>query len=397
MPTGSREGRPAATPCEGPGPGDASEVSARWSELRAAAEVCADAQAETLRQAACDGYEAAALTARTVAVDDLPTFQRLIGKLLAARGGGELTGASCGVTDYVDLLESRFAQFLEFVEADLARPDDTVDEGIAQLRRLLRYDAACQAQGLSDLVCDRFAEQLYPDVLDRMRAAAYADCRREGSPRTLGELLAGAIAPSRVIVPPPPPGGAGSALFGYARYTDVDLESDASWCASAVDVRVFETATDVPAELPERARRLTGGEAPGSHVTEVTVAVPPSGSLTLSGEVHAPVCADGSVPASELVVRLNGREVHRAPRSGSGFTLDSRPADLVVADLLAAAGLAGPPFDLDLRREGETCEGWSSPSSLATVHVVEPGGRVDVVVARDPWTWLSEYTVTNWD
>lgn len=355
---------------------DLGQAQALFDELQAVVLACQQLEVARLKQKACDAYAAAELRAQAVAADSFAAFDQLAVPLIAGLAYTQLTGAECDTGAFSAVLDAKFGQFLDFVEAEVAKPSfDAVFEAIVdRFRDLVDYHAHCQLMGLSEAVCDRFAQHLYPEVLERLREAAYRECRAEGNLLTLSQMHA-QVLPRPVVGNRPRPrlrALRGGPYLDFARYTYADLEADLAHCRSELGVRVFDDAATVPVELASQQRALQGGALPGGHATAASVRVPKDGSLTLGGAVKALLCPDGSFSDDALVFRVGGAAVAQRARNGGGFTLETSPADLVLEQVLATAGL--PPdtagFTLEVFREGSACGGeFSSPFKLYEVSV----------------------------
>lgn len=355
--------------------GTPEEMAAHWSRHRAIKERCEAAQVAAVSSAACSAYGAAEVAAAAVAINDYPTYQTIVGRLLKARGDVQIAGEdTCDVSGYPALLDAKFEQFLTFVgiEFERLRQANDLDSQIAMFRKLAKYSAVCRVTALSDEVCGRLDEGLLPDVLDLMRLTAWNDCRADDDPTLLAYMHGGSLATPREPedAPADQVGGTGD-FYSFADFTYADLALDVAHCASQIEVDVFDDATTLPIELEDQGVSLGVGAAPGAQVVTSPVVVPADGALEIGGSVHALICADGSVSSDALVARVNGVEVARSPQDGLHFSLTDDTWDLVVADLLTTAGLPGSTtaFSLEIWREGEGCGRTPADLLLYTLQV----------------------------
>jgi len=376
---------------------DIVRAQAQADRLLAVIEACALREQAGLTARACEAYQAAATTAQVIAADSYERFRELVTPLLLTQADVQITGATCTAPSLDALLEAKFAQFLDFIEADYARPGLLAgfDTAARELRRLIDYDVACQAMGLF-AVCARLDGSLIPTVLDRLRSAAFRECREDSSVQLLSEMSALVVVPRRILQPrrsdrARPAATSAASYLTYGRFTYADLEDDMAYCRSSPEIRVFEDARGVPTELEEQRVVLPASMQPGSHTTTAEVEVPRDGSVRIAGPIGTLTCPDGSVSADEVVARVNGVRLASRPAAGPTFATATSPFDLIVADVLAQAlppGTQVSEFTVELRREGAACGGLFSEHSLLysiRVRVGAPTCQVDgeaVLVAR---------------
>lgn len=355
--------------------GTPEEMAEHWGRHAALVQRCEEERVAAVAAAACSSWQAAEVGASAVAVDNFATYQTIVGRLLKARGNVQIAGEeTCDTSGYSPLLDEKFRQFLTFVglEFERARQAEDLDAPIELFRDLATYGAVCRASAISDSVCGRFTTELFPDVLDILRQSAWDDCRADDRPWQLAYLHGGTLSVERQLEEPTPDqvGGSG-AFYTFARYTYADLGLDVAYCASQLDVAVFDDATTVPVELEGQGAAFGPGTGPGAQVVTATVTAPDDGALEIGGSVHGLVCADGSLSADSLVARVGGVEVARSALAGEHFALAGATWDLVIAEILATAGLPSSTteFDLEIWREGAGCGRTPANLRMYTLHV----------------------------
>jgi hypothetical protein len=363
---------------------DVVRAQAQFDRLVAVVEACALREVERLATEACGAYQAAALAAQSIAADSYQRFRDLVTPLLLTQAGVQVTGATCEAADVDGLLQAKFGQFLDFIEADYVRPDfaPTFDDAVRELRSLIHYDVTCQLMNLG-AVCTRLEIELIPTILDRLRDAAFRECRTAESLLLLAQMYAQdyvrpVIAQLRGVRRGAPAALNAGSYFTYGRFDYEDLEDDVAHCRSTLQVRVFDDAREVPHELVERRVDLASSAVPGVHATMAEVDVPPDGSLNLSGAISTLTCPDGSLSPDELVARVNGVRLAARPANGADFAATTNPFDLVVEDVLAQAvpGGSASEFTVELLREGPACGGvFSQARTLYSIraHVDDDG------------------------
>lgn len=352
---------------------DIVRAQAQADRLLAVIEACALREQAALTARACEAYQAAATTAQVIAADSYERFRQLVTPLLLTQADVQITGATCTAPSLDALLEAKFAQFLDFIEADYARPGllAEFDTAARELRRLIDYDVACQQMGL-DAVCARLDGDLIPTVLDRLRSAAFRECREDSSVQLLSEMSALVVVPRRILQPSRsdrarPAAASAASYLTYGRFTYAELEDDMAYCRSSPEIRVFEDARGVPTELEDQRVVLPASTQPGNHTTTAEVEVPRDGSVRIAGPIGTLTCPDGSVSADEVVARVNGVRLASRPAAGPTFATTTSPFDLIVADVLAQAvppGTQVSEFTVELRREGAACGGLFSDGFL---------------------------------
>ena len=345
-------------------------------ELLALRNGCSQLQIQAIQQRACDKLSVATSNASVIAADSFSTFQDLAVSLFAATSMAQAAGATCasGEQDTAPLIESKFDQFLTFVEARMARSGFADEATQRDLRVLFSLDAQCQILGMTT-ACQRFATVLYPRLLDIMRKSAFDSC-----------LISGAQPLTQLQEMGAPFSTRKDPFYGYAGYSMADLEQDAVYCTNPqLNMSVFENATTLPEEITSSAATLRALGTQGSYITQGSITVPAGGSLNMTGQIRALRCADGTQSNDELVFRLNGRELVRHARQGEGYTITNQALDFVPPRDLARLGLAADlgAATLTLEREGAGCTEadpitFSSPLTLFTI-IVTLGARSDQV------------------
>ena len=309
---------------------------------------CSALEAQQLRQAACTERQTAvnkAAPART-----LSELRDLMRSLLGTQAAVERAGADCVPdTDVQALIAVRAEGYLSLLAEQVRRGDFGTEPGVRALSSLFDISGAC---GFLDLgtACDQLRTSIFPDMLDTMRRAAFDDCRDRGAALSVAQFLDLGAATGR-----------DGPFLDLARFRMAEVEADLMQCtAPTLSVRVFETVDGSPEALPDRDMQLQPLQGFADYRLAGTVRPPRQGQIVLEGPVRVARCPDGSAPAVDLVVRTanNLREVARRPHDGQRFTLDRRPIDLAVPDLLRAAALdpeAASGVSLLIRQEGAAC------------------------------------------
>lgn len=303
-----------------------------FNELEAIQAGCNDLRIEQLHQDACTGMGAAVAQASGSPSRTFEDVRRRTAALLGSMAYVQETGATCAgdVEDRADALLPRI--FDEFVDTLLSGIRDGSlfeDAGPRELSQLLNYQGHCQELGL-EAVCDRFTDQIYPNLLDAMRLASFNECRATNSTLVVSQFHAMGARLSKT-----------GQFFDYGRFTLTDVRHDISYCTNPrVEVRVFEDALDIPAEIVERRQDLQLAPALGDYRRQTTVEVPRNGSLNVNAVFRGQRCATGESLPADLVVRLGIFEVARRPLNTSGnHDLSAQPLDVVMSRLLEQAGL----------------------------------------------------------
>jgi hypothetical protein len=354
---------------------DIARAQAEFDRAQAVVEACNLRQVAALTARACEAHQAALLTAQAIAADGYQAFRDLVTPVMLTQANVQLTGAECPATPFDAVVQAKLEQFLDFIAADYARPDFAADFGVAaaELRRLFDYAAGCRRLGLEP-TCERFDDELIPTILDRLRAAAYRECRDRNDLLLLAQMYVQEL--PRPVIQPQSAGRAHAAVttgpyLTFGRFTFEDVERDLAHCRSSLTVRVFDDADDVPHELTERRVDLPASPEPGQHATTAEVSAPPDGSVTVEGAVRTLTCPDGSGSADALVARVNGVQLAARPADGASFALATQPLDVVVDAVRGSAVAAdASEFTVELFREGPACGGvFTSPLLLYAIRV----------------------------
>ncbi len=221
---------------------------------------------------------------------------------------------------------------------------------------LFAIEADCQVLELG-AACDRLRTQIFPDLLDGMRKAAFDECRSRGTSLPVAQFLDLGVLNER-----------SDPFMGLGRFRVSDVEADLMQCtAPQLGVRVFDAVSGVPQALPGRDLLLQPMHAFSDYRTRAEVRVPRDGHIVLEGPVAVGRCPDGSALDAELVVLTATSPpvaVARRAHNGTRFRLDSSPIDLSVQALLVAAGLdpaAATNVGLIVRQEGGDCRSRVNP------------------------------------
>lgn len=328
-----------------------------YDELVAARQICLEAEVQALKDRSCDALETAQFRAQTLLADSFTTFQELTLPLLAAEAFVQETGADCATADSTQvgpLIAGKFDQVLQVLQSQQLRGGFAEAATARDLQVLLSYKGSCDQLDLGT-ICDRLNDEIIPNLFDGMRVGAFNECRSSGSALVLSQLhfLGTSVTDTRQFL-------------GFGRFGPADIEADMTYCTDpSLNLRVFSDAAGIPTELTDRAATLRPLVGLGNYPRSTTVEVPRDGSLTVSGEVAALRCADGSASTADLVARIGNREVARRRVGGNGYPLTTAPLDLVVSQLLAAAALdpvATNAFTVLINREGGQCPGALGPT-----------------------------------
>jgi len=357
---------------------------------------CVQIDLSILEQRSCDVLAVAVSQAEAVLASDFAEFKSLTTPLFSANAYVQLTGATCtpvGPERVDPLVDAKFDQFLSILQSQQLRGDFAQEAGKRELDQLLSYHADCQKMGLTTS-CTRLTDVIYPNLLDGMRQAAFDECRSSGRATAVAQFHAlGSDA------------GNDSQFMDFGRFGRAAVEADLAYCTDpSLELHVFDSASGVPDELTARAQTLRPLAALGSYAIATDVEVPrDGGSLTVSGHVAALRCGDGNVAPSDLVVRVNGREVARRGTGGSEYTLATSPLDLALASVASAAGLdpqAVSGFTLAFFREGGQCTesaglAFTAPLKMFEIRVNLGTVPATVFLLRGPMSF--SYSLTDVD
>ena len=343
--------------------------------LMSVVQSCAETETVRLHARACDAYAVTLQNAQVLAASNQQLLTELLVPLENAAATVQALGAPCDLSGMGAVVDQKFDQFLNFLEAEFRKnsfSSDTQDH-LQALKRLFNLHADCQLLSVGDAVCDRFPSSLFPDALDRLRQAAYQECVSRKTPIVLVRLYQDHFDPVRPVAQ----GSQSGPYFTHARYTYDDLEKDLSYCASDLKMQVFDDATTVPIEKTDQEQTLKAPATPGNYDTEAEFTLTFDGSITLSGHLLSPVCATGSFSNDQLVFRIAGQEIARKPASEGTFTINTSPADLLPSKDLLTAGQKQllPSYTVVVQREGDGCGGLLStefPLYRLKINVLPP-------------------------
>lgn len=319
--------------------------------LLATVQRCQALEVQQVQQAACEEIQAAAEDL----VISLPTstadMNRKSRRLLGANAAVQKASATCEpMPDVNALIADRMADFLAVLSGQIRRGDLASRAGARELGVLFAIEADCQVLELG-AACDRLRTQIFPDLLDGMRAAAFNECRSRGTSLPVAQFLDLTVDSDR-----------NDLFMGLGRFRTSEVEADLMQCtAPQLGVRVFETVSGSPQALPGRDVILQPMRAFNDYRTRAEVRVPRDGHIVLEGPVAVARCPDGNALGAELVVLTASSppvEVARRAHNGTRFTLDSQPIDLSVQSLLLAARLdpaSATNVGLIVRQEGGYC------------------------------------------
>lgn len=329
--------------------GDQDRAAGIFNDLVATQEVCASVSAQELEQASCDALAQAQSNASVLLADSLVTFRSLTVPLLAAEGFVERTGATCAKADPAAnqaLIEAKFDQLLDVMKGQMARAEFDDALTVRDLDTVMHLDTLCQRLDLG-AACDRLNNELYPDLLDALRASAFEACRTNGRPLEVSQFYAlGSRAGDPVR------------FFGHGRFSLAAVEADLNYCSNpSLALRVFDGEV-IPGELTDRATTLSPLVALGNYQKTRAIEVPRDGSLNIAGRVGVLRCPDSTASAADLVVRINGQEWVRRAASGDTYPLDSAPLLLDLPRVLPGLGIdpaTSTGFTVLVNREGGGC------------------------------------------
>ena len=330
-----------------------------FDALRDASQNCSALEVQLVHQSVCAQLEAAVTDASLTLPSSMPELIALARRLTAVDAVVQSAGATCDSTpDGLAVFADRTDGYLAILTGQVQRGEFATDAGVRELRVLFDIEASCRTLGLVE-GCDRMRAQIFPDMLDAMRRAAFDDCRDRGAALSVAQFLDLGSISSRT-----------GPFMGVARFSMAEVEADLVQCtAPALTARVFDTVDGSPQALPERDVQLQPLKGFADYRLSATVQPPRTGQIVLDGAVRVARCPDGSAPEADLVVRIADgarREVARRSHDGVRFAL-TRPFDLSVNDLLEAAALDPAKADsvaLVIVQEGVPCPSKVTGSSV---------------------------------
>lgn len=340
-----------------------------------ASQNCSELEVQLLHRSVCEQLAAAVADASVSLPTSMPELIALTRRLAGVDAAVQSAEATCDPTpEGLTILAGRVDGYLAILAGQVQRGDFATDTGLRELQILFSIEASCRQLGL-DEGCDRMRTQIFPDMLDTMRRAAFDDCRDRGAALSVAQFLdLGASS------------GRNGPFMGLARFSMAEVEADLVHCtAPTLTARVFDTGDGSPQALPDRDIQLQPLRGFADYRLSATVQPPRTGQLVLEGAVRVARCPDGSAPEANLVVRIADgarREVARRPHNGVSFSF-APPIDLTVTDLLVAAALdpaTATSVALVVAQEGAPCPSQVSKGS-AVLDQSLPLFRLEVVMA----------------
>lgn len=320
-----------------------------FNELQALMADCSDASAQQLEQDACTGLSAAVAQASATPARTFEDVRRHSSSLMGAMAYVQKASASCPdnlLNRANALVPEAFNQFLDTLLAGVRDGSLFEDAGPRDLSQLFDYEANCQLMAL-DAVCDRFTDQIYPDLLDAMRQASFNECRQTNGTLVMSQFHAMGVR-----------FGNDAKFYDHGRFSVADVRKDISYCTDPrVELRVFEDALDIPAEIVERRQNLQLAPAVGDYRPLATTQVPRNGSLNFNGVFRGQRCATGESLPADLVVRLSTIELARRALVNGNYDFSAQPLDLVISRVFEQTGLSTEldGFRLSFHLEGGRC------------------------------------------
>jgi len=320
---------------------------------------------------ACTAYNTSLGNARNAPIVDYDEFIAVLEPMYAWAAVVELLGGISSCTGAPDTLEgveaAKFQDFVSFYTARLnaSIPSSDFDEMVDEVRQIVRLRGNLQTLGLNDSDARLVTEAQRP-LLDAMRTAAYGACRDLGHHEYLGKLLSETAS---------------------ASYGTQDLWDDLQYCATDIqwEVRSTDGSTQMDGTLGSSG-------TPGVRVLTATGPGIADGMITINGNMRPFECPGGTLETDELVVTLQGVEVHRrTPTAGQFFAF---PVTLDAATILSTAGvdpMQSASVPLVVSRESPGCGQYvqsTGPFTLATLNLTYP----------PPFVYFTDFTgqVPEW-
>lgn len=329
--------------------GDQERAVGVFNDLQATQEACVTARIQELERASCEASARAQANAQVLIANSLTAFSELTVPLFATQAFVENTSATCTSGDpaaNAALIEAKFDQLLDVMKGQMARAEFDDALTVRDLGVVMHLETLCQRLEL-DAVCNRLTTELYPDLLDALRAAAFEECRVNATPLAVSQFYA---LGSRAGDP--------AKFFNHGRFSLAAVEADLSYCRDpSLGLRVFDGEA-VPGELTDRASTIRPLVALGNYQKTRAIEVPRDGSLNIAGSVGVLRCPNGTASAADLVVRINGREWVRRAASGNAYPLESAPLLLDLPRVLPGLGIdptTSTGFTVRVNREGGAC------------------------------------------
>lgn len=344
---------------------DAVRLILEIAGLAANCGLVADAEAwfDRTHDVACARYEDLALLSQTIAADSHDTFSELIDPLLAwAAQLQELAVRECSGPPAVgQLLAEKIDQFIAFLSSAVAESfTSEYEEILDELNKVWTMRGRASLLGLEGSERLLESQVLFP-LMDLLRERGYERCAEEDDHYYLSALIEDTFRARRVPIGSVAPltlSASGSVLAPehHAAFADADLHRDLQYCASSVDVEVWDA---LPAQVTDESRQFDGGAVPGVAVDFAEAMAPIEGNLVLRGDVAAFRCGQSRTIASDaLAIEFEGREADRSELQ-DGSMLQS-PADLSVEELADLASFdhdAANTGSLVIVRQSDACGG----------------------------------------
>ncbi|MFN7122328.1 MAG: hypothetical protein ACK4NM_09880 [Hydrogenophaga sp.] len=324
-------------------------AQAIFNELGALQVDCSDVASQQLEVDACVGLSAAVAQASATRASTFDDVSARSASLMGAMANVQKTGGTCpgnAVAQADALIPTVFNQFLDTLRAGIRDGSLFEDAGPRDFGALFQYEAGCQLLAL-DSVCDRFSTQIYPDLLDAMRRASFDECRQTNGTLVMSQFHAmGARF------------GNDAKFYDHGRFSLADVRRDISYCTNPrVELRVFDDALDIPAEIVERRQDLQLAPALDDYRPLTITQVPRDGSLNINGVFRGQRCASGESLPADLVLRLSTIELARRSLNNGSYDFSAQPLDLVISQIFAQTGLNDDidGFRLSFHLEGGRC------------------------------------------
>jgi len=324
---------------------------------------------------ACGRYADLALVAETNAADGYGIFYELVTPVfhwvgvLANLGIDQCEGEPA----YDAIFREKLEQLLSFVNARVAAAYEVeFEELMVEAVRLWQLSVESRLLGLPESASLIESTALYA-VMAQMREKGYEFCGVRDTHYYLSALFTDAFRSRKVTIPTSllPARSQADPVFAlaglatptlspasmHASFTDEDLQVDLQYCASSMELHVWADP-DVPHEVTEQFREITGGIGPGEFMATAAAVAPIEGHLVLNGHVAQFRCGESGTAADPLVFLFQSREADRA--TASGDTLMTAPKELAVRELSDLAAYDPELLntgELVVRREGDACGG----------------------------------------
>lgn len=318
----------------------AAEVGALRQQVRVIQELCQEnpdygPEMQFLEEVACASYESAAVDVEAVvAPGKMEDFDEQMAMVFGGQAMVAMSGASCG-PDFAGVLASESDGFIAAWNERIQEPGYL--SGLGPWTILwgeLRLAALDLKSRLSLMGLENSEQLLDSTLLPNMYAGlyeiAYAACGEDHSQAFLADLYTGGHYRGHAVngeVAPP----------DWSPISSAQLEADIQYCASALNVEVFDAVSE-----PIASYDLGGGSEPGAQDSQVELSVPADGFIDLRGPVHAFFCSPSGAPSGfegdQLRIRVNGQPL--ANFSTIGGTMLASPYPISIAEVLEQLGLS---------------------------------------------------------